>query len=249
MSISRITHILLTSVFAFSIIFASNCGQPKKVLNVLVFCETKGFHHNSISVGTIAILELGKQNNFRVDTTSISDVFTDDNLKKYDVVVFLNTTGDALNDDEQNAFKRFIESGKGYVGIHAATDTEYDWEWYGGLIGGAYFKRHPQGQFDAEIVVEDKTHPSTKMLPDRWKWKDEWYDFRVNPRDKVKVLASVDEKTYQGGEMGDHPIIWYQMYDGGRAFYTGLGHMDENYKDPLFLQHLLGGIRWAAGVE
>lgn len=248
MSILKINCILLTLVFTIFIIFAS-FGQPKKSFNVLVFSKTKGFHHNSISAGASAIMALGMKNNFSVDTTSKSEVFTDKNLKKYNVVVFLNTTGDALNDDEQNAFVRFIKSGKGYVGVHAATDTEYDWEWYGGLIGGAYFKRHPAGQFDAEIVVEDKNHPSTKMLPDRWKWKDEWYDFKVNPRGKVKVLASVDEKTYKGGEMGDHPIIWYQMYDGGRAFYTGLGHMDENYKDPLYLQHLLGGIRWAAGVE
>lgn len=117
-----------------------------------------------------------------------------------------------------------------------------------GLIGGAYFKRHPQGTPDAEVIVEDRSHPSTKMLPEVWQRTDEWYDFKENPREKVHVLASLNEKSYEGGEMGDHPIIWYQEYDGGRAWYTGLGHTHEVFQDPVFLEHLLGGLMWAAGV-
>lgn len=224
-------------------------SADKPRFSVLVFSKTEGYFHQSIPAGMAAIQKLGMENNFKVDTTINSEYFTDENLSKYDVVVFNNTTRDVLNDEQQEAFKRYMQSGKGYAGIHAATDTEYDWEWYGGLISGAYFKDHPQGQPEAVIVVEDRNHPSTKMLPEKWEWKDEWYNFKENPRGKVRVLASVDESSYEGGNMGDHPIVWCNTYEGGRVWYSGLGHMIEGFKDPLYLQHLLGGIEWAAGVS
>ena len=227
----------------------ANCGSKEpETFKVLVFSKTAGFRHTSIPTITNIIQELGIKNNFEVDTTENAELFTDDNLKQYKVVVFNNTTGDIFNDSQQAVFERYIQAGNGYLGIHAATDTEYDWEWYGGL-SGAYFLSHPKVQ-KAIVNVEDRSHISTQMLPEQWECYDEWYRFQENPRDKVTVLASVDENSYEVGEnaMGDHPIIWYHEYDGGRAIYTGLGHTEETCSDPLFVEHILGAIRWAVGV-
>ncbi|MEY4336697.1 MAG: hypothetical protein RLZZ45_1616, partial [Bacteroidota bacterium] len=171
--------------------------------------------------------------------------FNDANLKQYNAVVFLSATGDVLDHVQQAAFERYIQSGGGYMGIHAATDCEYFWPWYGKL-SGAYFKSHPKQQ-NAKLVVHDKSHVSTSHLPDTWERFDEWYNFKKVP-DHVKVLISIDEKSYQGGENGDnHPMAWYHEFDGGRAFYTELGHTNESFADPLYLKHILGGIKYAIG--
>src|SRR5690606_18918756 len=163
-----------------------------------------------------------------------------------EAVVFLSTTGDVLNDEQQAAFEAYIQDGGGYAGIHAASDTEYDWPWYGDLVG-AYFDSHPAIQ-EATVEVEDHAHPSTAHLPQEWVRTDEWYNFQDNPRGDVHVLAALDEETYDGGGMGaDHPIAWCHDYDGGRAWYTGGGHTSESFTDPEFVQHLLGGIQTAAG--
>ena len=162
-------------------------------------------------------------------------------------MVFLNTTGDIFNPGEQAAFERFVRRGGGFVGIHAASDTEYDWPWYGRLLG-TYFRRHPAIQ-SATLKVVDPSHRSTRHLPIRWTRTDEWYDFRSDLDRDITVLIRIDEATYRGGKMGaDHPISWYHTFDGGRAWYTAIGHTAESYKEPLFLDHLLGGITWAAGV-
>lgn len=212
---------------------------------ILVFYKTAGFHHQSIPDGIAAIQKLGTENNFTVDTTKDASHFTPEELKKYDVVVFLNTTGNVLDSVQQAAFEQYIRSGKGYVGVHAATDTEYDWPWYNKLAG-AYFSSHPKIQ-DAKVQVVNKKHPSTAMLPDVWERRDEWYNFKsINP--DITVLALLDEKSYKGGTNGDHhPFAWYHEFDGGRAWYTAGGHTSESYKEPLFLQHLLGGIKYAIG--
>ncbi len=161
--------------------------------------------------------------------------------------MFLSTTGDVLDPDQQAAFEGYIRNGGGYVGIHSAADTEYDWAWYGGLVG-AYFLSHPEPQ-DATLLVEDHVHESTSHLGDTWQRFDEWYDFRDDPRDRVHVLLSVDPSTLPDSQMTtDHPIAWCHEYDGGRAWYTALGHTDESWAEPAFLQHVLGGIRTAAGV-
>lgn len=216
--------------------------------DVLVFHETAGFRHDSISAGVQAIQELGELHGFAVQSTGDSQFFNAENLAPFEAVVFLNTTGNVLNDQEQSAFEEFIQNGGGFVGVHAAADTEYSWPWYGDLVG-AYFQSHPQIQ-EATVVVADRNHPSTAQLPDRWVRTDEWYNYRANPRGDVHVLATLDERTYQGGSMGfDHPISWAHEFDGGRAWYTGLGHTRDTYSEPLFLQHLLGGIQYAAGVE
>lgn len=217
----------------------------KKTPHILVYAKTKGFHHNSIAAGLVAIQKLGTDNGIAVDTTTDSSYFTPQTLKKYAAVVFLNTTGNVLNDEQQAVFEKYIQSGHGFVGVHAATDTEYDWPWYNKLVG-AYFKSHPRQQ-EALLHVVDNTHASTKHLPKEWKRFDEWYNFRDIQPD-LHILVTIDEKSYSGGINGDmHPMAWYHAFDGGRAFYTEFGHTDESYQDPLYLQHLLGGIQYAMG--
>jgi len=210
---------------------------------ILVFTKTAGFHHASIPLGVAAITKLGQEHNFTVDTTSDDKKFTEENLKQYSAVVFLSTTGSLLTGAERNDFQRYIQAGGGYVGIHAAADAEYDWHWYGRLVGG-YFVSHPAQQ-EATLNVVDRTHISTKHLPAVWKRKDEWYNYKNLIKD-MHVLITIDEKSYTGGINGSfHPMAWYHTFEGGRAWYTELGHTDESYSDPLYLKHILGGIQWA----
>jgi type 1 glutamine amidotransferase len=212
---------------------------------VLVFYKTAGFRHASIPDGLIAMQKLGQENNFLVDTTTDASWFRDDNLNSYAAVVFFSTTGDVLNDEQQAAFERYIQNGGGFVGVHAAADTEYDWPWYNTLLG-AYFLSHPSQQ-TAVIEVIDKNHPSASTLPARWERYDEWYNFK-NIIPGIRVIATLDETTYQGGVHGkNHPIVWYHEVGCGRAWYTALGHTKESYSEPLFLRHLLGGIQYAIG--
>ncbi len=229
-------------LFAIIIFIAVN-AYADKMPRVLVFMKTAGFYHNSIPAGAVAIQKLGLQNKFIVDTTRDAAAFTKTNLKKYAAIIFLNTTGTVLNDVQKEAFKQYIQKGGGFVGVHAASDTEYEWPWYNGLVG-AYFLSHPKQQ-KAHIIVKNSTHISTRHLPAKWERFDEWYNFK-NISDKINVLLLLDEKSYEGGKNGDyHPIAWYHKYEGGRAFYTGFGHTNESYEEPLFLQHLLGGIQYA----
>lgn len=222
-------------------------GFPIPKPKILVFTRTAGFHHTSIPAGIKAIVKLGKENNFDVDTTSDAEKITESNLKKYNAVVFLSTTGALLTAAERNDFERYIQAGGAYVGIHAAADAEYDWHWYGRLVGG-YFASHPQIQ-PALLKVIDKTHISTKHLPDEWKRTDEWYNYKALNKD-VHVLITIDENSYTGGINGTaHPMAWYHDFDGGRAWYTALGHTGESYADPLYLKHILGGILWAIGDQ
>lgn len=188
------------------------------------------------------------QQHVAVDFTENAAAFTDANLARYAAVVFLLTTGNVLDAEQQAAFERYIQHGGGYVGVHSASDTGYNWPWYGQLVG-AYFQNHSR-VVQATVRVVDPAHPSTSMLPAAWVRSDEWYNFRTNPRNSVHVLLTVDERTYRGGEMGAfHPIAWYHSFDGGRAWYTAMGHTSESYHEPLFLAHLWGGILYAAGAQ
>lgn len=214
---------------------------------ILLFSKTAGYRHKSIPAGVAAINALGEQAGLRVDATESASAFTDDQLAHYRAVVFLNTTGDVLDANEQAAFERFIQRGGGFVGIHSASDTEYDWPWYGRLVG-AYFQDHPAIQQAALIV--DRADASTAHLPARWVRTDEWYNFRDTAWEPLRVLIRLDESSYTGGKMGAmHPITWYHSFDGGRAWYTAMGHTDESFAEPAFLQHLREGIKWAAGVS
>ena len=222
-------------------------AKPKPRAQVLVFSKTAGFRHDSIPDGIAAIRSLGRGNSFSVSATENTKAFSSKRLRPFDAVVFLNTTGDVLGPRQQKAFKGYIRHGGGWVGIHSAADTEYEWPFYGRLLG-AYFLSHPAVQ-PAVVDVTDRSHPSTRQLPARWTRTDEWYNFRSNPRGAVHVLAALDESTYSGGTMGaDHPIAWCHPFKGGRAWYTAGGHTIESYSDPDFRAHLLGGILWAAGL-
>ena len=229
-------------------LLSASCNSQKREGNprVLVFSKTAGFYHNSIPKGVEALQKLGMENGFEVDTTKNAAFFQEDSLAKYAAVIFLNTTGNVLDYRQEAAFERYIQSGGGFVGIHAAADTEYDWHWYG-KMNGAYFKSHPETQ-EAKFIIKDKNFGATSFLTDTvWERTDELYNFKMlNP--DVNVLMTIDESSYEGGENGDHhPMSWYHEYDGGRAFYTAMGHTKESFSEEDYLKHLLGGIQYAMG--
>jgi len=213
---------------------------------IMVFSKTEGFRHKCIETGIKSIQKLGNENDFKVDATEDSKVLIS-GLNKYDAIIFLNTTGDILTVSQQEQFKNYIKNGGGFVGIHSATDTEYDWPWYGKMVG-AYFLSHPKQQ-NAKIDVIHTDHLSTFFLGTEWNKFDEWYNFKnMNP--EVNILMKLDEKSYEGGKNGDHhPIAWFHEYDGGKVFYTGLGHTEESYHNTKFLKHILGGINYAMGNQ
>ncbi|MFC6021730.1 ThuA domain-containing protein [Plantactinospora solaniradicis] len=236
----------MLAVLACTTVPASPASAVDAPYDVLVFSKTAGFRHDAIPVGIQTIQQLGAANNFTVTATEDAAAFNTSNLAQYEAVVFLNTTGDVLNSTQQSAFESYIRGGKGYVGVHSAADTEYDWPFYGNLVG-AYFASHPAIQ-QANVKVADRGHAATAHLPQTWTRTDEWYNFRTNPRSTAKVLATLDESSYSGGGMGaDHPHVWCKTYEGGRSFYTGAGHTQASYSDSAFRAHLLGGIRYAAG--
>ena len=235
---------ILTALVAAYFYFTRDTREIK----VLLFSKTASFRHESIAAGIDAIRNIGVQNGFSVDTTENSELFNEKTLKNYNVIIFLSTTGDVLNDAQQLEMNRWVQAGGGFVGIHAAADTEYEWPWYGELVG-AYFTSHPNDPNvrDASIKVLDRNHISTKHLPEAWKRTDEWYNYK-DIRPEINILMNLDEKSYQGGTNGEnHPITWYREFDGGRTWYTGLGHTIEAFQDQAFLDMLWGGIQYAAG--
>jgi len=248
MNFCRKISIFLTffSLMVLIVLIAGGCRQSRSGKpRILVFGKTADYHHESILSGMAAIQKLGAENGFEVDTITDANMFREDTLKKYSTVIFLNTTGNVLNHHQEVAFERYIQSGGGFVGVHAATDTEYDWGWYARLVG-ANFESHPKIQ-EAVLHVVDSSIAATKGIPAQWKRTDEWYNFKKLNKD-VKVLMTIDEKSYEGGKLGDnHPMAWYHDYDGGRSFYTALGHTEESFSDPVYLKHLLGGILYAVG--
>ncbi|MBL7851564.1 MAG: ThuA domain-containing protein [Cyclobacteriaceae bacterium] len=228
-------------------IFLQSCGtRQHSKPRVLVFSRPAAFVHQSIPAGLAAIQKLGAEHGFQVDTTKDASLFTETNLANYSAVLFLSTTGDVLDHRQEAAFERYIQAGGGFVGVHAASDTEYDWGWYGRLVG-AYFDSHPAPQ-EARFVIRNQNHPSTSFFTDSsWQRKDEHYNFK-KMADDLQVLITIDERSYRGGTNGDvHPMSWYHEYDGGRSFYTAMGHEVEVYQDEQFLKHLLGGIQYAMG--
>lgn len=249
---------LLLLIFITALLFNTASAQnqdekkPEKI-NILVFSKTAGFRHNSIPSGIKMISELGQKQNWTVTCTENANLFATDFLNQMDVVVFLNPTMDVFDDKQQKAFDKFIKSGKGFVGIHAATDCEYDWSWYGGLTG-AYFRTHPPAQ-EGTVIIESTDHPA--MAPfigmSTYITFDEWYSFKENPRknENIHVLASLDENSIKKAKndewkMGDHPLIWYQEYEGTRSFYTVFGHTNEAFEDENVQMHIAAAINWAA---
>ena len=248
---SRFISLFYGSVCTGALLLVANlfstCHSEPPPPRILVFSKTAGYRHSSIPVGVAALRRICRENGMLLDTTENSGDFNQKNLCRYAAVVFLSTTGDVLDPVQEAEFERYIQAGGGFVGIHAASDTEYGWSWYGGLVGG-YFNGHPAIQ-DATLQVENHDHPATRHLGATWNRRDEWYNLRdLNPQ--LNILLKIDETSYQGGTMGgDHPMSWYHQYDGGRAFYTALGHTEESYSEPDFLKHILGGLKYAIGAR
>lgn len=250
-----ITALIVTGI----ILVTTGCAKGESRMNtddsvfenekaVLVFTKTSGFRHESINAGIPAIEKLGAEHGFDVIQTEDSERFNDEYLSNFDAVIFLNTTQTLFNEEQRNAFKSYIQNGGGFVGIHSASDTEYDWPWYGQLVG-AYFANHPGNPNVRNAVVDlvNADHLSTENLPEHWEREDEWYNFREVPT-HTNILLRLDTDSYEGSDhSGNHPISWYHEYDGGRAFYTGLGHTSESFTEDLYLDHLLGGINYAMG--
>ncbi|WP_232457057.1 ThuA domain-containing protein [Polaribacter sp. SA4-12] len=253
----KIKKVLLFSIFSISIIFIS-C-KSKQVNNtvskssnkientILVFSKTNGWRHKSIPAGITAIKKLGLENNWKIETTEDSNQFNDENLKNYKNIIFLNTTGDILNSQQEKAFIKYINEGGSFVGLHSASDTEHKWPFYSEMIG-AQFKSHPEQQTAVIKVHKENKHPSIAHYGNTFQKFDEWYNFKEPVQSHVNVLLELDENSYKGKRMGTkHDIAWYHHYEGGRIFYTGMGHADDTFADSDFLQHLKEGISWALG--
>jgi type 1 glutamine amidotransferase len=260
-SVSALGVMVLLFVCSSSLAWAQNA-------KVLIFSKNTVYKHGSIPSGIAAIQKLGAENKFDVDTTTDVSKFTKENLKQYATIIFMSPTSpsnittprgaagvvfkDSLN---KEAFKDYIKNGGGFLGVHSATDFGYEWAWYGKLIG-AYFLGHPRKNVqEAVLTVVDTKHPSTKTLPTTWKRTDEYYSFKPGMATDLKVLITLDEKTLDFGtqdnlKMGDyHPIAWYHDFDGGRAFYTALGHTNETFSEPAVLEHLRGALQYTMGKK
>ena len=238
------TALLFINFFLFPFDTDINClnCSSNNSYSVLVITETKGWVHDSIESGLKLIQNIGNKNNFNVYHSDNSSVITYKNLKEIKTIIFLNTTEEILNDVEQKVMESFIKSGKGFVGVHAAADTEYNWQWYGKLVG-AYYRNHPEVMNGKILTIN---HKITNHLDYEWEIEDEWYNFDYVNYD-INILLNLDEDSYIGGEHPDyHPITWYHEYDGGRSFYTGLGHTKEVYDDERFIKLLEKGILYAS---
>ncbi len=243
----KLIELCLSTIIAIFLVSVQGLSAQTKI-NVLVFSKTEGFRHASIEAGKPALAKMAKEKGFSVSFTEDAGQFTEQNLKKFNTVIFLNTTGNILNNEQQNSFERYIQAGGGYVGIHSATDTEYEWPWYNQLAG-AWFLDHPSTPSNVQkgrFFVTQKNE-FTAHMPVSFERSDEFYAFK-NISSKINVVLKIDEKSYIGGKNGDnHPMAWYQEFDGGRSFYTAMGHTDESFSEDLFLTHLYAGIKYTAG--
>jgi type 1 glutamine amidotransferase len=237
--------LLLALVLSCTSTTTEGAQEPR----ILVFSKTAAFRHASIGPGVAALEARAQAEGIGLDATEDAAAFTSADLSRYAAVVFLSTTGDVLGPGQQAALEGFIRGGGGFVGIHSASDTEYDWPWYGELVG-AYFDGHPPGTYTATLHVADADHPATDGLPSPWVRVDEWYDLR-DMQPGLSVLLEIDETTYKSPaddpEPDPRPIAWYRVFDGGRTFYTALGHTSESWSEAAFLDHVWGGITWVMG--
>lgn len=209
---------------------------------MLVFTKTTGYRHESIAAAVTAIRAVAARHGIDVEATEDDTVFRPEKLSTFKAVAFVNTTGNILDVGQRRAFEAFIAAGGGFLGVHSAADTAYDWPWYGRLLG-AWFKSHPPG---LQTGIVRFARPPGAGLPVAWQVTDEFYNFRSRPGREATLIAALDESTYAGGEMGsDHPLAWCRKIDGGRSWYTGLGHTPELFDNPVFLAHLTNGVLYA----
>jgi len=233
-------------VVALTLSLIVSTPPPPAQPAILVFTRTTGYRHASIPAAVAAIRAIGRDDGFNVVATEDSRTFADTPLRRFRAVAFVLTTGSVLDVAQRGALERFIRGGGGWLGVHSASDTEYAWPFYGRLVG-AYSRRHPAIQA-ATVDVVDRRNPATAPLPALWRRVDEWYDFRSDPRGRVHILATVDERSYRGGGMGaDHPIAWCHEDLGERALYTAMGHTIAAYHESLFLAHLRGALGYVLG--
>jgi type 1 glutamine amidotransferase len=240
------------SFFLCLALLSSQCqeklsGDKDELKNILVFSKTAEFRHESIEAGVITLKSICNDLNIIMEHSEDASLFQKENLEKYQLVLFLSTTGDILNNEQQTAFENYLKAGGNFMGVHSATDTEYDWPWYNKLVG-AYFVNHPAIQ-KASVNVLDVDHIACKHLPNPWVRTGEWYNFKsINP--DVHVLLTIDESSYEGGTNGDnHPYAWCHEFEKGRSFYTACGHTIESFSEPEFIKHLEGGITWCLGLD
>lgn len=226
---------------------------------VLVFSKTNGYRHEeAIPAANRALAEIARRRGWSIFFTENGAVFNSRDLARFRATVWNNTTGDVLTPDQKRDFRRYIENGGGFLGLHAAGgDFHYEWDWYADTLLGARFKGHPLGpQFQrATVHVEPNSDGAMRGVPAVWSRVDEWYSFRHSPRQQgIAVLATLDETTYKPKmlwvdlSMGpDHPIIWKHCVSKGRAFYSALGHTAESYREAANLSIIEGGLAWAMG--
>jgi len=221
--------------------------DPSNTQTVLVLTATEGYvHKEAIPAGKELLIRLGKENGFNVLHARQSAALESVDFSSLDAMVFLCTTLDIFNSQQEALVKNYIQNGGGYVGIHAAADTEYDWPWYGQLVG-AYFESHPEGTPRATLTTLETDTQFTNHLPASWSIDDEWYNYTFQNEALIPLL-NLEESSYVGGTNGNtHPITWYHDFDGGRSFYIGLGHKRTTYEDPRFIQLLQKGLVYAMG--
>jgi len=247
--ISIISRTSLLTIFGFAILIQSTLVKAKDIPVVLVYTEATGYRHASIDHGLEQIKMLGKRHGFIVDHSADSTPFTKEGLSPYSAIIFLSANRDILNKKEQAAFERYIQAGGGFVGVHAASNVMNDdsWHWYSRLVGGR-FVYHPKSS-QSVVTVVDQNDISTAHLGEKWDHFEEWYKLKhINPN--ITVLMAVDQGLFKNAIAGKtQPIAWKHDFDGGRAFYTALGHHDKTYDDEKFLAHLWGGIKYAMGND
>jgi type 1 glutamine amidotransferase len=253
-----LSRLLLFAAFFSILSFGQTHAQKIKwnKVKILVYTKNgKGYVHDNIANSVTAIRELGKQNGFTVDVSDDPGKFTDDNLKQYDALVFSNTNNDVFDTDAQRvALMRYIQAGGSFVGLHSACGTERSWKWFKGLLGGTFFWHEPGQRFSVNIL--DAKNPALAHLPQKWdRTKDEFY-FLKEMSVNLNVLAVNDHTTIEkpAGKALDtfgtvFPSVWWHDYDGGRAFYTSVGHEKEDYLKDDLRKHILGGIEWAIGPQ
>lgn len=235
-------NLLLIGITCTLFVACKKKSEEDTTFHTLVFTKTTGYRHESIDAGKTMFRNKATDWNLTLTETEDAGTFTVDNLKNYKIIVLLNSSGELFTDPQRAALQSFVRSGGRVLGIHAAADAEYNWGWYPQMLGG-WFYSHPAIQ-DAECYPVVADHAATRGLPDRWKRKDEWYNIKSLQTNNVTVLA-VDEGTYNGGiHGGNHPISWYRSFEGGKIFYTAMGHTTETYSEPLFIQHIGGAIEW-----
>ena len=257
----KILFVLICALLAASLLqpeqsnaAGESFGSSRAKRKVLYLTHSAGWKHDVLPLSEEIMKQLGERSGaFQATVTKDCSLISRDNLKQYDAVVFYTTGELPISDEQKAAFLDFIKSGKGFVGIHSATDTFYKWPEYGELIGG-YFDQHPWHQ-DVTIKVEDRSHPATRHLESSFKIKDEIYQIKEFSRDRVHVLMSLDTSSVDltlpavHRKDRDFAIAWWRNYGRGRVFYTALGHRPEVWQSEMFQQHLLGALRWAMGEK